>query len=163
MTRILGIDPGSRITGFGVIEIGAQGMSYVASGCVRLGDGEMGGRLRELFTGMGELLVQYGPDEVAIERIFMRTNVATAIKLGQARGVALCAIALHDRPVYEYSAAEVKKAVAGSGRAAKEHIQMMTQQRLKLAGWPQVDAADALAVAMCHAQTRAWRIKTGAA
>ncbi|MDH4274989.1 MAG: crossover junction endodeoxyribonuclease RuvC [Gammaproteobacteria bacterium] len=163
MTRILGIDPGSRITGFGIIEADERGVSYVASGCIRLGDGELGGRLRELFISMGELLTRYTPNEVAIERVFMHSNVATALKLGQARGVALCAVAMHMHPVFEYSPNEVKKAVAGQGRATKEQIQMMTQIRLKLAGLPQVDAADALAIAMCHAQMRAWRNKVGAA
>lgn len=163
LVRILGIDPGSRVTGFGVIEADAAGARYVASGCVRLGDGELGGRLRELYLSLETLTHQYQPGEVAIERVFVQINAASALKLGHARGVALCVLAMKNLPVFEYSPTTIKKTVAGGGRAAKEQIQLMVQQRLKLAGIPQADAADALAIALCHAQTRQWRLATGAA
>lgn len=153
--RILGIDPGSRITGFGVIERADGRSLYVGSGCVRLGDGDFNLRLKNIFDALRELIVTYQPTEVAIERVFMHRNPDSALKLGHARGAALCAIMQEGVPVTEYTPAEIKLATVGSGRAAKEQIQHMVQALLKLPAAPQADAADALAVALCHAHTAA--------
>lgn len=151
--RILGIDPGSRITGFGIIERVGNRSVYVESGCVRVGDGEFTGRLKSIFEGLREVVATYRPTEVAIERVFMHRNPDSALKLGQARGAALCAVLLDDLPVSEYTPAEIKLATVGSGRADKAQIQHMVQALLKLPAAPQADAADALAVALCHIHT----------
>ncbi len=153
MSRILGIDPGSRITGFGVIERQGNRTVYVESGCIRVGDGDFMLRLKSIFEGMREVIATYQPTEVAIERVFMHRNPDSALKLGQARGAAICAVLTADLPVAEYSPAEIKQATVGKGNAAKTQIQHMVQALLQLPGTPQADAADALAVALCHAHT----------
>ena len=152
---ILGIDPGSRLTGFGVIRRIGQKTEYIVSGCIRTGDGEMPGRLRKIFEGVTELINTYQPQEFAIEQVFMGKNADSALKLGQARGVAILAATLHDLPVAEYAPRSVKQAVVGKGSADKEQVQHMVQYLLKLPGKPQADAADALAIAICHAHTSA--------
>lgn len=155
MNRILGIDPGSSVTGFGVIEVlPARGVVYCASGCIRLGAGAIEGRLRMLFEQLGEVLEEFEPQEVAIERVFVRRNPDSALKLGQARGVAICAVALRERPIAEYSAREVKQAVVGTGAATKGQIQHMVTALLALPAQPPADAADALGIAICHAHRR---------
>ncbi len=154
MTRILGIDPGSRITGFGVIELEGSRPRYVESGCIRAGSGEFVGRLKTIFDGLRELVSIYAPSEVAIEKVFMHRNPDSALKLGQARGAAICAVMVDGLPVSEYSPAEIKQATVGKGNAAKTQVQHMVQALLQLPGTPQEDAADALAVALCHAHTR---------
>ena len=155
MNRILGIDPGSTVTGFGVIEVlPARGVVYCASGCIRLGAGAIQGRLKMLFEQLGEVLEEFEPQEVAIERVFVRRNPDSALKLGQARGVAICAVALQERPIAEYSAREVKQAVVGTGAATKGQIQHMVTALLALPAQPPADAADALGVAICHAHRR---------
>lgn len=155
MNRILGIDPGSTVTGFGVIEVlPAKGVVYCASGCIRLGAGAIQGRLKMLFEQLGEVLEEFEPQEVAIERVFVRRNPDSALKLGQARGVAICAVALRERPIAEYSAREVKQAVVGTGAATKGQIQHMVTALLALPAQPPADAADALGVAICHAHRR---------
>lgn len=155
MNRILGIDPGSSVTGFGVIEVlPARGVVYCASGCIRLGTGAIQGRLKMLFEQLGEVLEEFEPQEVAIERVFVRRNPDSALKLGQARGVAICAVALQERPIAEYSAREVKQAVVGTGAATKGQIQHMVAALLALPAQPPADAADALGVAICHAHRR---------
>lgn len=151
--RILGIDPGSRVTGFGIIERHGTHNTYVASGCIRLGNGEFVSRLKTIFDELREVVVNYQPSHVAIERVFMARNADSALKLGQARGAALCAVLVEGLPVSEYSPTEIKQAVVGSGRAAKEQVQHMVQALLKLSAPPQADAADALAAALCHVHT----------
>lgn len=151
--RILGIDPGSRITGFGIIEREGTRSIYVASGCIRLGDGEFTQRLKSIFDELREVVMAYRPDEVAIERVFMARNPDSALKLGQARGAALCAVLTEGLAVSEYTPTEIKQATVGTGRADKGQIQHMVQALLKLPAAPQADAADALAVALCHVHT----------
>lgn len=148
--RILGIDPGSRVTGFGVLERVDGRVVYVGSGCVRTEEGELTGRLKTIFDGVRTLVTQYRPTQVAIERVFMHRNPDSALKLGQARGAALCAVLLDGLAVSEYTPAEIKQAVVGKGNAAKTQVQHMITALLSLPGTPQADAADALAVALCH-------------
>ncbi len=152
--RILGIDPGSRITGFGVIELTGNRLAYVDSGCIRIGDGAIDQRLRYLHEQMAMLMTQIAPDEMAIEQVFVSRNADSALKLGQARGVAICATALRDVPVAEYAATRIKQAVVGRGGAEKVQVQHMVAVILGLKGKLQADAADALAVAICHAHMR---------
>lgn len=154
MTRILGIDPGSQITGYGVIEVSGTRASYVASGCVRTGGGSLPERLKVIFRGIGEIVLAYHPHEMAVEQVFVHKNVDSALKLGQARGAAICACVMQDLPVSEYTPREIKQAIVGTGNAAKEQIQHMVRMLLKLPDLPQADAADALAVALCHSHTR---------
>lgn len=153
MTRILGIDPGSRITGFGIIEIDGRKLSYVESGCVRAGNGDFAGRLKTIFDGLCDIVEIYAPDEVAIEQVFMHRNPDSALKLGQARGAAICAVMSKGLNISEYTPSEIKKATVGKGNAAKDQVQHMVTALLKLPGTPQEDAADALAVALCHNHT----------
>ncbi|TRW50262.1 crossover junction endodeoxyribonuclease RuvC [Aliidiomarina halalkaliphila] len=166
MTRIiLGIDPGSRITGYGVIQQDGSRLSYLGSGCIKLAraggstDITLATRLRMIHDGVSELIQQFQPTDFAIEQVFMARNPDSALKLGQARGAAIVAAALHDLVVEEYAARAVKQAVVGTGGADKEQVQHMVKQLLKLPRVPQADAADALAVAICHAHnTRVqWR------
>ncbi len=153
MTRILGIDPGSRITGFGIIERVEGRLSYVESGCIRAGDGDFAGRLKTIYDGLREIVETYQPNHVAIEQVFMHRNPDSALKLGQARGAAICAVMSLGLEVSEYTPAEIKQATVGKGNAAKEQVQHMVKSLLKLPGMPQADAADALAVALCHSHT----------
>lgn len=152
--RILGIDPGSLITGFGIIDVNGNTASYVASGCVRLPGDALPERLRILFEGVRELVTTYEPTQLAIEQIFMHRNADSALKLGQARGAAICAAATLNLPVHEYTPAQIKQAMVGKGNAAKEQVQHMVKVLLKLPAVPQADAADALAVALCHCHTQ---------
>lgn len=154
MPLILGIDPGSRITGYGLIRAQGRQLDYVGSGCIRLPDGELATKLRQIHDGVRELIIQYNPDQFAIERVFMSRNADSALKLGQARGAAIVAAACQDLPVAEYAAREIKQAVVGTGAADKAQIQAMVTHMLKLPGTPQADAADALGVAICHAHTQ---------
>jgi crossover junction endodeoxyribonuclease RuvC len=157
--RILGIDPGSRITGYGIVDVAGGDPVHVSSGCLRVGRDDFAARLHAIFTGLSALVAEFGPDEVAIERVFLSRNPDSALKLGQARGAALCAtFARADGaaavPVFEYSATQIKQAVAGRGRAEKAQVQRMVQILLGTDGAPQADAADALAAALCRAYTR---------
>lgn len=160
---ILGIDPGSRITGYGVIEQHGARLTYLGSGCIKLA--RTGGtttiplatRLKMIHDGVSELIQQFQPTDFAIEQVFMARNPDSALKLGQARGAAIVAAAVHGLPVEEYAARAVKQAVVGTGGADKEQVQHMVKQILKLPRMPQADAADALAVAICHAHNqRRW-------
>ena len=154
--RILGIDPGSRITGYGVIDLVASKrdqLSYVTSGCIKSGNGEMPQRLGLIYRGVSEIVTRYQPQALAIEQVFLAKNPASASKLGQARGVAIAASVAADLPVSGYAAREVKLAVTGSGGAAKTQVQHMVRVLLTLAGTPAEDAADALAIAICHVNT----------
>jgi crossover junction endodeoxyribonuclease RuvC len=159
MVRILGLDPGSRITGFGVVETGTRGIRYVASGCIRVGSGEMAGRLLEIHRHVGELIEAYAPGEIAIERAFVHRNADSALKLGQARGAALCGACRAGAPVFEYAPRAVKQTVTGTGAAEKSQVLHMIKALLALEGRLSADAADALAIAICHAQHRGTAIR----
>ena len=154
MVRILGLDPGSRITGYGVVDAGRQGVRYVASGCIRVGNGDMPGRLLEIHRHVTELVDAYSPGEIAIERVFMHRNPDSALKLGQARGAALCGACHAGAAVYEYAPRAVKQSVTGTGGAEKAQVMHMVKALLALQGRLSADAADALAIAVCHAQHR---------
>jgi len=156
-TRILGIDPGSRTTGYGVIDIGSgrggAELTYVTSGCIKSGNGDMPQRLAVIYRGVAEIVADYQPSAMAIEQVFLAKNPSSALKLGQARGVAIAAAVASELSVAEYAAREVKLAVTGTGGAAKTQVQHMVRVLLKLAGTPAEDAADALAIAICHVNT----------
>jgi crossover junction endodeoxyribonuclease RuvC len=154
---ILGIDPGSQVTGFGVIAAQGTRLSYVASGCIRTRGGEMADRLRIIFEGAARLVDEYRPDEICVERVFIHRNADSALKLGQARAAALCGTFMHQVPVHEYAAREIKLAVTGSGGAEKVQVAHMVRRLLAVSGPLAADAADALAVAICHAQLRKGR------
>jgi len=126
---------------------------YVESGCIRAGDGDFAGRLKTIYDGLRDIVTLYQPGTVAIEQVFMHRNPDSALKLGQARGAAICAVMSMGLAVSEYMPAEIKKATVGKGNASKEQVQHMVQALLKLPGMPQADAADALAVAICHTHT----------
>ncbi len=149
--RILGIDPGSRKTGYGLIDTDGGHISYVASGCISMAEQDLPGRLKTIFEGMQSLIATYEPREMAIEKVFMHRNADSALKLGQARGAAICAVVTHTIPVHEYSATQIKQSVVGKGHAQKNQIQHMMKVLLQLNDFPQADAADALATAYCHA------------
>ena len=152
--RVLGIDPGSRFTGWGVIDGDGRRSVHVASGVLRLGDGDFATRLRAVFDGVTALVAEYRPQEIAIERVFVARNAGSALKLGQARGAAICAALADGLPLAEYAPREIKLAVVGTGTASKEQVQHMMRMILKLTTPPQADQADALAVALCHAHSR---------
>jgi crossover junction endodeoxyribonuclease RuvC len=151
VVRILGIDPGLRITGFGVVEQAGSKLRYIASGCVKSGSGELAERLRVILDGLAEVIGEYRPGEVAIEKVFVNVNPQSTLLLGQARGTAICAAVIAGLPVAEYTALQVKQAVVGKGHAKKEQVQHMVRRLLALPGDPSPDAADALACAICHA------------
>ncbi len=152
--RILGLDPGSVCTGYAVVQTAGVDVAYVVSGSIRSRGETFADRLRDIFAGVAELAAEYRPDEVAIERVFMHRNPDSALKLGQARGAALSATFQWRPRVYEYAPREVKLAVVGSGAAQKDQVQMMVRQLLKISGPVGADAADALAIALCHAHSR---------
>ena len=154
MTVILGIDPGSRVTGFGVISLINRQVYYIASGCIRMESGELSERLCKIYQGVKELIILHKPQEMAIEKVFMARNADSALKLGQARGAAVVAAANSRLSVYEYSARQMKQSVTGKGGADKKQVQHMVTALLKLDQYPQSDAADALAAALCHAYTK---------
>jgi len=149
--RILGIDPGLRVTGYGLIEARGQNLSYVASGCIRAGAGSLPARLGVIARDIAFLIAESRPTEVAVEKVFVNVNPHSTLLLGQARGAAIAAAVLAGMPVTEYTAGQVKQAVVGGGRAAKSQVQTMVTHLLALPGAPQEDAADALATAICHA------------
>ena len=150
MTRILGIDPGSRVTGYGIVDQDGQSISYIASGCIRTNSRSFPERLGIIFSGIGTVMDEYRPDQIAVEQVFMNKNADSALKLGQARGAAICAAVTRALPVAEYAPREIKLAVVGKGGAAKDQVQHMVCVLLSLSGSPPSDAADALAVAICH-------------
>jgi crossover junction endodeoxyribonuclease RuvC len=151
--RILGIDPGSQITGFGLVDIVGNRTTAVEWGSIRTG-GEHSDRLRSIFTALGQIVREYRPAEIAIERVFLSRNADSALKLGQARAAAICATFEANVPIYEYSARHIKKAVVGSGGAEKDQVQRMVQMILGVREAIAADAADALAAAICHANER---------
>ena len=150
MTRILGIDPGSRITGYGVVETTPRGVRYVASGCIRVKAEDFPSRLKQIFDGVSEIISVYQPRQMAIEQVFMHKNADSALKLGQARGAAICATLNHDLQVFEYAARQVKQALVGKGGADKLQVQHMVKILLSIQGEIQIDASDALAISLCH-------------
>jgi crossover junction endodeoxyribonuclease RuvC len=152
---ILGIDPGSRLTGYGVVRQVGMKFEYVASGCIRLTTTDLlPERLLDIFNGVSEIISQTQPTIFAIEQVFMARNADSALKLGQARGAAIVAAKHAGLEVYEYSARQVKQSVVGTGAADKAQVQHMVRTLLKLPANPQADAADALAVALCHGHTQ---------
>ena len=156
--RILGIDPGLQTTGFGVVDVEGQRLAYVASGTIRttgLALGDLPGRLKLLFDGITEVAARYRPDAAAVEIVFVNVNPQSTLLLGQARGAALTALVTSNLPVAEYTALQMKKAVVGHGRAAKNQIQEMVKRLLQLPGLPGPDAADALGLAITHAHASA--------
>jgi crossover junction endodeoxyribonuclease RuvC len=149
--KILGIDPGSRTTGFGVVEVKGPRISYIASGVIKTSAGELPERIGEILAGITEVAATYQPDIAAIEQVFVNVNPKATLMLGQARGAAIAALVLAKLPVTEYTALQVKQSVVGYGKAKKEQVQEMVARLLKLPGIPGTDAADALACAICHA------------
>lgn len=153
MTRILGIDPGSLITGYGIIDMQGTQSRYVASGHLKIHGEALPERLKNIFEALTLVVQEHSPTEMAIEKVFMNRNADSALKLGQARGAAITACVMQDLPVSEYTPAEIKQAVVGTGRADKAQIQHMVTALLKLTGPLQADEADGLAVALCHAHS----------
>jgi crossover junction endodeoxyribonuclease RuvC len=151
MTIIIGIDPGSRHTGYGVIRINGNQSEHLGSGCIHLTTVDHPTRLQKIFLDLRVVIEYYQPTEAAIEQVFMHENPGSALKLGQARGAAIVALTM---PVAEYSARQVKQAVVGHGAAKKQQVQHMVMRLLNLPDKLQADAADALAVALCHAHSR---------
>lgn len=155
MSIILGIDPGSRVTGYGVIDTGTGRGSvqpkYLASGCIRMDGGDIAPRLVTIYQSIAQLINQYSPDQAAIEQVFVGKSASSALKLGHARGAAMLAVSIVEIPLAEYAARSIKQAVAGSGAADKKQVQDMVVKLLRLNKSPAADAADALAVALCHA------------
>lgn len=162
MTIVLGIDPGSRKTGFGVIQTVPR-LSYIGSGVIRLPDAPLAERLRIIADSLADIIRSYRPQQAAIEEVFMARNAASALKLGQARGAAIVACAQADLAISEYSARQVKQSMVGTGAATKEQVQHMVCRLLDLPATPQEDAADALACALCHAHLSASLTQMGAA
>jgi crossover junction endodeoxyribonuclease RuvC len=167
--RILGIDPGLRVTGFGIIEKNGVSLAYIASGCIKSGDADLPGRLKVILENLREVIGKHRPQQIAIEKVFVNVNPASTLALGQARGTAICAAVDAGLPVSEYTALQVKQAVVGNGHASKDQVQHMVKRLLQLAGAPSADAADALACAICHAHggrlgklsTRGFHVKRG--
>jgi len=149
--RILGIDPGLRTTGYGVIERDGPRLIYVASGALRVPPGgELPQRLKVILEGVGEIIATHRPEIAVVEKVFVNTNPQSTLLLGQARGAAICALVAADLPVHEYTALQIKQAVAGHGKAQKSAVQEMVKRLLRLGGLPGTDSADALAAAICH-------------
>ena len=168
--RILGIDPGLRVTGFGIIDKRGTALRYVTSGCIRTPSGELPERLAAILEGLAQVIAEHRPLEAAVERVFVSVNPSSTLALGQARGAAISALVLVRLPVSEYTALQVKQAVVGTGHARKAQVQSMVRRLLQLPGDPSADAADALACAICHAHggqglgalpTRGMRMRRG--
>lgn len=157
MNRVLGIDPGSRVTGYGVIETDGVRSRHLCSGCIRTASGDFPERLGEIFHGVREVLLEWRPQQVAVEQVFVSRNAASALKLGHARGAAISAVVTLELPVFEYTPAAVKQGLVGNGRAEKEQVQHMVRVILGLQGSMTLDQSDALAVALCHAHGHATR------
>lgn len=155
MTRILGVDPGSLITGYGLIESSHNHNAFVDCGAIRTpADRPLAARLSTIFQELGHIIARWQPAEVAVEQVFMARNPDSALKLGQARGVAILAAAEAGLPVHQYAPRAVKQAVVGAGGAEKSQVQHMVAILLNLQGQLQADAADALAIALCHGHSR---------
>lgn len=154
MIRILGIDPGSQITGYGIIDMDGNHATHVTHGEIRVTGNGQGEKLHLIYQSLGEIIADHKPAEAAIERVFMHRNADSALKLGQARGSAIVACVEHGMEIYEYTANQIKQATVGKGHAAKQQVQHMVKVLLCLGEEPRTDAADALAVALCHGHTR---------
>ena len=163
MTIILGIDPGSRKTGFGIVRQQGDRFEYVTSGVIRLPVQALPERLKIIFDNVSEIIDEHQPDQMAVEQVFLAKNPGSALKLGQARGAAIVAGVNKDLPVSEYSALQIKQSVVGTGAADKEQVQHMVKLLLKLPAKPQEDAADALACALCHGHTQQSMIRMAGA
>jgi len=170
MRRILGIDPGLRVTGFGVLEAHGNELTYVSSGCIRAVGTSLPVRLGVIVRDLAHVIAELQPTEVAVEKVFVNVNPNSTLLLGQARGAAIAAAVLAGLPVTEYTAGQVKQAVVGKGRALKPQVQEMVRRLLALPGIPASDAADALAAAICHAHAstgigtlarRGYRVRNG--
>jgi len=168
--RILGIDPGLRATGFGILDAEASSLAYVRSGCIRTEGRSLPVRLGVIVRDLAYVIAEERPTEVAVEKVFVNVNPNSTLLLGQARGAAIAAAVLAGLPVTEYTAGQVKQAVVGAGRALKPQVQEMVRRLLRLPGLPGEDAADALAAAICHAHTssglgvyaqRTYRVRRG--
>lgn len=159
-TRILGIDPGSRLTGFGLVEVTGAKSRCLTHDVIRLGDGPLPERLLALMVRLRAVCAEFKPDEVAMEQVFVQRNAASALILGHARGVAVCAVAEAGLPLHEYAPASIKQAITGNGRADKLQVQHMVRALLNLPVAPAEDAADALACALCHAHSRTLKMQT---
>jgi len=151
---ILGIDPGSLKTGYGLIESSGNHLQFLECGVIKTGGGALPPRLKVIFNDLRQVVQDWSPDEMAIEQVFLARNPDSALKLGQARGAAICAVVADDISVAEYTANQVKQAIVGRGHASKTQVQQMIKILLNLNETPQEDAADALAIAVCHANTR---------
>ena len=151
--RILGIDPGLRVTGFGVIDVSGHRLAYVTSGVIRTPTADLATRLGTIFQGVSTLVREHAPDQAAIEQVFVNVNPQSTLLLGQARGAAICGLVAGGLPVAEYTALQLKQAVVGYGRATKSQMQEMVTRLLNLTGQPGSDAADALGMAICHAHS----------
>jgi crossover junction endodeoxyribonuclease RuvC len=167
---ILGIDPGLRVTGFGIIRKAGGKLAYISSGCIKAPEADLPGRLKTILEGLREVIREHSPQQVALEKVFVNVNPQSTLLLGQARGTAICAAVLESLPVAEYTALQVKQAVVGNGHAKKDQVQEMVKRLLGLPGYPGADAADALACAICHAHggqglgavaTAGYRVKRG--
>ncbi len=163
MTVILGIDPGSRITGYGFLVIAENKIRHLAHGTIKTPAQDTHQRLYFIAQQLNQLIETHHPTEAAIEQVFVKHNVQSALKLGQARGVAMAATAKYELELAEYSPRAIKKAVTGYGGADKKQVQQMIKSLLQLKETPQADAADALAIALCHAHTRQWKKRLSAA
>jgi len=170
MRRILGIDPGLRVTGFGILEMHGGKLCYVMSGCIRATGTSLPVRLGVIVRDLAHVIAEARPTEVAVEKVFVNINPHSTLLLGQARGAAIAAAVLAGLPVTEYTAGQVKQAVVGAGRAQKAQVQEMVRRLLALPGIPAADAADALAAAICHAHAstgvgalarRGYRVRNG--
>jgi crossover junction endodeoxyribonuclease RuvC len=160
--RVLGIDPGSRITGYGIVDQVGNRLVHVDNGAIFTDSAsDFAGRLKQIFDGLSSVISEFHPDHVAVENIFFSTNVQSALKLGQARGAAIVAAVHAGLPVAEYTALQVKQAVVGQGRAEKGQVQKMLKALLSLPEIAQADASDALAVAVCHINSHALRTAAG--
>lgn len=168
--RILGIDPGLTVTGYGVLDKNGNKLFYVTSGRIRTPDAELAQRLKAILDGLNEVIAAHHPAQVALEKVFVNVNPQSTLLLGQARGTAICAAVMHGLPVAEYTALQVKQAVVGNGHAQKRQVQEMVRRLLRLGADPSPDAADALACAICHAHggqglgrlaTAGYRMKRG--
>jgi len=163
MALILGIDPGSRVTGYGLVSATGNRLEFVACGCIRTEAPNLPERLQQIFIGLSEVIETHCPQQAAIEEVFMGRNPGSALKLGQARGSAIIACLQHNLPLEEYSARKVKQAIVGRGGAEKQQVQHMVRALLGIEQTVQEDAADALAVAICHANTQASLVRMAGA
>ena len=154
MIRILGIDHGSQITGYGIIDSEGNHSKHIDNGIIRVEGNDVAEKLRLIYKRISKLISDFEPDEVSIEKVFMHKNADSALKLGQARGAAITAAAMHDIEVFEYTANQVKQSTVGKGHATKQQVQHMVKILLNLPEVPFTDASDALAIALCHAHSR---------